>query len=363
MIRFSDAPIAALASASLLLTACADIGAVQAPTPASVIVFVADGAGAPHWTLAALAKPDLAIRRMPVAGLVTTFGADHEVTGSAPAATALSTGVRSVMGAVGVGPDGAPTETALEAASALGWATGLITTTWIMDATPAAFGAHSESRGNLVEIFQEFIDRPVDVLLGGGERIFSFALERDSVDFRPIIAERYTQVSTAEELSAASQDPTSTTLFGLFDERDLPRAAERSPNLAQMTEAALNVLGRDPEGFFLMVENEGSDTEAHLNSSLGVLTAEMTGFDDAIGVALDYQREHPEVLIVVVSDHETGGISLPGDENRDVVLTYATQDHTAALVPLFASGPGSERFGGLNDNDEIGRRLLDLIRR
>ncbi len=361
--RIATFLIGALAATSVLSVACTGTTAQQAPAPTSVIVFIADGAGVAHWTLASLANPDLSIRRMPVAGLVRTSGPGHEVTGSAPAATALATGVRTFMGAVGVGPDSLPRETALEVAHALGWATGLVTTTWLMDATPASFGAHSASRAEFIDIFQQFIDRPVEVLLGGGARIFAIALERESLDFRPMVSERYTEVTTAEALEAASSDAATTMILGLFADGDLPLAPERSPNLSAMTHAALEVLSRDPDGFFLMVENEGSDTEAHRNSSRDVLTAEMLGFDAAVGVALDFQVEHSSTLVLVVSDHETGGITLPGDENRDAILTYETGDHTAAMVPLFAIGPGAERFGGLHDNDEVGRALLDLIRR
>jgi alkaline phosphatase len=89
----------------------------------------------------------------------------------------------------------------------------------------------------------------------------------------------------------------------------------------------------------------------------------MLDFDAAVGVALEYQSAHPETLVVVTADHETGGMHLAGDRARDIVLGYATTSHSAALVPLFAIGPGSERLGGLKRNDEIGRSLLDLVRR
>ncbi len=143
----------------------------------------------------------------------------------------------------------------------------------------------------------------------------------------------------------------------------MPLAPERSPNLAEMTAAALRVLEKDPDGFFLMVENEGSDTEAHRNSSREIITAEMLGFDAAVGVALDYQERHPETLVLVTADHETGGLHLTHNEQREIVVGYATSDHTGALVPLFASGPGAERFGGLKGNDDIGRILMELVRR
>ena len=332
---------------------------------------MADGAGVGHWTLARFASDDLAVGRMPVTGLVDTRGSDHEVTGSAAGATAISTGVRTFRGAIGVGPDRTPRETVLEAAHALGWATGLITTTSVADATPASFAAHVPSRRQAREIFRQMTDLPVHVILGGGARLLEVVQDGAGVDLRPSLEERYTYVETAQELLSASGGET-TTLLGLFAPGEMPPATERSPSLEAMTEAALRVLERDPDGFFLMVENEGSDTYAHRNSAREVVTAEMLGLDAAIAVALDYQEQHPETLILVTADHETGGMYLPGDVVQQIdspdptrpamVLRYGLTSHTAALVPLFAAGPGAERFGGLKNNDEVGRTLLELVR-
>ncbi len=332
---------------------------IPAAEPTAVIVFIADGAGAAHWTLAGFASDDLATARMPVGGLMDTGGSNHEVTGSAPGATAIATGVRSFMGAVGVGPDSLPRESVLEVAHGLGWATGLVTTTMIADATPAAFAAHVPSRTQGVEIFQQMIDLPVQILLGGGARVVDIPPERAAIDLRDQLGRQYTRVSSLSELQRAAD--TDSMLLGLFAPGELPAAGRRSPTLAEMTEAALRVLDRDPDGFFLMVENEGSDTYAHRNSDRATIVAEMLGFDDAIAVGLDYHSRSPRTLILVTSDHETGGIHLLGDADRNLVLEYGTGSHSAVRVPIFAIGPGSERFGGLVDNDEVGRALLDLV--
>ncbi len=354
----------AMVVASLLLVAACTPRAIRTATvmPNSVIVLIADGAGVSHWTLARFASDELAIERMPVAGLLNTRGADHEVTGSAPGAAAIATGVRTFMGAISVDMDSVPRETVLEVAHEQGWATGLITTTWLTDATPAAFAAHVPSRTQMADIFQQMIDLPVNVLLGGGSSLLPLASERLGLDLRTPAMERYTFVETEADLESVSRSDASMVL-GFFAEGDMPLAPERSPNLAEMTAAALRVLEKDPDGFFLMVENEGSDTEAHRNSSREVIVAEMLGFDAAVGVALDYQERHPETLVLVTADHETGGLHLTYNEQREIVVGYATSGHTGALVPLFASGPGAERFGGLKENDEVGRILMELVRR
>lgn len=338
-----------------------------AERPDAVVVFIADGAGVGHWTLARFARESLAVARMPVVGLVDTRGADHEVSGSAPTATALTTGVRTRMGMIGMGPDSLPRATALEIAHERGWSTGLLTTTAIWDATPAAFAAHETSRYRPVPIFRSMTELPVTVLLGGGTAVFD-AAERDSVDLRTPTLQRYRYVTDAAGLGAAAEDPTTGTqqpLLGLFSEFDMPRAGERSPTLTEMTRAAIRVLERDPDGFFLVVENEGSDTEAHANAERSVLEAEMLGFDDAVAVGLELLERRPHTLVLVASDHETGGISFPyqsDDDTRAAHLAYQTGGHTGALVPIFAAGPGAERFSGILDNDEIGRALIELVR-
>ena len=202
----------------------------------------------------------------------------------------------------------------------------------------------------------------MDVILGGGRGLFDVAQSRASINLLKTAKRQYCYVETAEQLEQIVPHRVSK-LLGLFSRGDMPRAPERSPTLTDMLRTALAVLDGDPDGFFLMVENEGSDTEAHGKVPRDVLVAEMLDFDDAIRAALDYQAGHPETLIVVTADHETGGISLIPDRRRNSVLKYATRDHTAALVPLFATGPGASQFGGLRENWEIGQLLLDAVRR
>jgi alkaline phosphatase len=92
-----------------------------------------------------------------------------------------------------------------------------------------------------------------------------------------------------------------------------------------------------------------------------VLAAEILAFDDAIREALAYRERHPETLIIVVSDHETGGISLVPTPTGTLETRYGSHDHTLTLVPLFAVGPGAERFGGIRRNEDLGRLLMGAV--
>ncbi len=316
-----------------------------------------------HWTLAAFANDDLAVRRMATVGLVDTRGADHTVSGSAPTATAYATGVRSRMGHVGVDADGAPIESVVEAAMARGKGAGLITTTEIVDATPAAFGGHNTSRYDSGPLAREMSTKGITVLMGGGRRAFRPDVQSDGLDLLAQIRGEHTYVESLDALRGLDPD-TVDSLVGLLAEGEMGIVADRGGEaLTTMTSAALGILSRDPDGFFLMIENEESDTQSHDNAPGAVITTEMLDFDAAVGLALAFQAEHPETLVVVTSDHETGGLSLPHDSDREIVMEYSTGSHTGVLIPLFAAGPGAERLGGILRNDEVGQILLEMMRR
>ena len=349
---------------ALVLGACASgpRGPGTLDRPTSVILLISDGAGVAHWTLARFATDDLALERMKTVGLVDTRGSDHEVSGSAPTASAYATGVRTFMGAISVGPDSLPVRTVLEVAMEQGKSTGLMTTTAIQDATPAAFGAHAVSRTELADISRQYIDRGVTVLLGGGRRFFQSDLQGGN-DLLARARTKYTYVETVDDLLALRPD-TVEMLLGLLADSDMGVVADRGAGtLRRMTETALEILGHDPDGFFLMVENEESDTQAHGNADEATITTEMLDFDEVVRLALAYQTDHPETLVLVTGDHETGGLSLPygADPERSAFISWATPGHTGALIPIFASGPGAERFGGMIRNDRVGQILMELL--
>ncbi len=328
-----------------------------------VILFVADGAGAAAWTAGYLAARGLgrtmAVARLPVSGLLEPGNTSRLRPESASSATAFATGVRSYYYAVGVGPDSLPRRTVLEAAEERGMATGVLTTTTVVDATPAAFVAHVRTRQELAAIADQMAAAPLEVLMGDGEGWFDGSLRPDRRNLLPMMGERATIVESGDELRALELGATDA-LVGFFPSDTLRDPARRDPSLTEMTRAALAILDRDPDGFFLMVENEHTDHSAHENRPQEVIAAEILSLDEAVAEALAYRERHPETLVVVLGDHETGGLSLVPVEGR-LEGRYASEDHTLSLVPVFAAGPGAERFGGIHTNDEIGRLLLAAV--
>lgn len=365
--------------ASLVLAACSSAvrePAVPAPSPSPValtpsvqplttgptrvILFIGDGVGTSYWSAARFAQAPLAVEEFPVVGLVDTRSSSHKVTDSAAGATVYALGQRTFNLAIGVGPDSVPGQTVLELAAEKGMATGLVATSTITHATPASFAAHVPNRRMESEIARQMARQPLTVALGGGRRFFDGSAP-DSDNLIPALRERFTYVESGAQLRALQLD-TVQALFGLFAEAGMPAAHEgRTPALAEMVGAALELLDREPNGFFAMFEASQPDWRGHDNRPLEEVTAEMLDYDRAIRVALEYQARNPETLIVITADHETGGLSLVQDRSGELEARYTTTGHTGSMIPLFAKGPGAERFSGIKDNYRIGQLLREVI--
>ncbi len=345
---------------ALLLLAAGCLAPGAAVRPQRIILFIGDGVGTGYWSAALISNDTLAVSAFPVVGLVDTRADPEIVTDSAASATAYATGAGTCNGAIGVDREGRVLPTVLERAETRGLATGLVVTCSLTHATPAAFAAHVERRSAENEIAEQIAAHEIEVLLGGGRRRFDRAPDPGAPTLLEQMQSRATCVLSAGEFRALDLERVNR-LVGLFADGHLPAFAEREPGLPEMTRAALRILDRDPEGFFLMVEGSQPDWRGHENAPLEDVLAEVLDFDAAIGAALEYFATRPRTLIVVTADHETGGLAVEGAPGEGIRLDYTTGSHTAELVPLFAIGPGAERFTGIRSNAEVGRFLLELI--
>lgn len=270
---------------------------------------------APHW-LQLLERPD--IRR----SLQDTASANSPVTDSAAAGSAWGCGQRINNGAINVDPQGNPLKPILSYAKEAGKKTGLVTTCRITHATPAAFSVNVEARDMEDAIARQYLERGVDVLLGGGARHFSQEQENGSViDYGARFKEAgYTLVRNSGELTAAAK---SERILGLFSQSHIPYAIDRKndrslsqvPGLAEMFKAALASLEGTKNGFFLQVEGGRVDHAGHANDA-GAILHEYLEFDDCIPVALDHVAQHPDTMLIVTTDHGTGGCQLNGQGKR-----------------------------------------------
>lgn len=349
------------------------------PQPArAIILFIGDGMGEYHrlgaqW-LASGALTPLAMDAMPARGYATTAAADREITDSGAAATALATGQKANYGSLGVDANNVPVTTILEHAQAQGWAAGLVTTVRLADATPGAFAAHVPSRTMFLEVARQMLGHGIDVLLGGGEDDFTLGTDNgcgsqpghrgDANLVNNAIQAGYVYVCTAEMLAGLDLDA-APKLLGLFADDDMPFPAE--PTLAEMTRAAIQVLSRNPNGFFLMVEGGQIDHFSHDNQALSALQATLE-FNAAVAQAQVYALGQPDTLIIVTADHETGGMTLNLDGARTGIgqdgpfsmpdgtafyVNWASGSHTAVHVPVTAQGPYSDLLTGEYPNTHI----------
>lgn len=382
--------------------------------------MISDGCGYPHVDAASMyqygAPGTQPYERFPVKCAVTTYPADtqepdsltstgydpHQAwsrfdyvmdhwTDSAEAATAMSTGVKTRSGAIGVGVDRKPLRHVAQVAHDLGKATGVVTTVPMSHATPAGFVAHNASRQNYDEIAREMLlDSPCTVIMGcghplfdangaarsalpsdyryvGGQRVWeglcagdqAFDLDGDGTPDKTVqdvdgdaVPDPWTLVQTRAQFRALVAGPTPKRVLGVpqvWQTLQCDRVGQAGspygvpfldtvPTLAAMTAAALNVMDNHPGGFFLMVEGGAADWASHNNNSVR-LVEEQADFNRSVHAVIQWVQEHSswrETLVVVTSDHECGYLTGPGSGPPP---DGATPDALPVWNPLENHGP------------------------
>jgi alkaline phosphatase len=330
--------------------------------------MVGDGMGLSQVTAGRTYKGSLELEKFKVVGLVLTHAyGDEYITDSAASASAMATGVLTYNGAIAVDPDGERLETSMERAQKLGKKTGVVVTCSITHATPACFVAHVPSREMESEIAAQIARSGTDLYLGGGREWFlpigDGGRRHDGENLVEDMQTRgFSYVSTPSEFEALDLKGAKKVL-GLFAENHPPEAQKRDPSLVEMTAAALEFLSASQNGFYLIVEGSQIDWAGHDHDSDQILV-EVADFDDAVGEVLRFAERNPETLVIVTADHETGGYSLVDGslEKHEVKGRFTTGSHTGTMIPLFAMGPGAERFGGIHNHAEVGRMLAEALR-
>lgn len=346
---------------SLTLTATAGGG----KKPKNLIIFIGDGMGvAQVYSAMTQSGFTMTFPAFPVTGFSVTYSANRYITDSAAGGTALAAGEKTDNGMIGVRPDSTVIPNIMEIAKASGLSAGVISTSAITHATPASFIAHDASRGSYEEIARWFLKGTPDVFIGGG--IDHFRAREDGADLTVDLKKMgYDVVYTMQDLKKSN----SPKIAGLMAEGDMPYIETgRDPQyLADATAKAIEVLSKNKKGFVLMVEGSQIDWACHDNNMKRTID-ETLDMDRAVKVAYNFARKSGNTLIVVTADHETGGMAITGGDivKKIVSGVFSTKGHSAVMVPVFAFGPGSEAFSGVQDNTELFRdfvRLLSLGKR
>lgn len=339
--------------------------------PKNVILLISDGTGLSQISSAFYFKessPNYA--RFKNIGLIKTSSSREDVTDSAASATAFACGVKTYNGAIGVADDSTDVKNIVEIVSLKDIKTGMIATSSITHATPASFYAHVLNRGSAEEIALHLAQSEVDFFAGGGRQFFND--RKDGQNLLNVLNEKKFSVDTTA-LSDFSKIKSSEKVAYLLAEDDMVPVAEgRGDFLSEATTLAIQFLSKDDKGFFMMAEGSQIDWGGHQNNG-PYLVSELIDFDDAIGKALDYAEKDGNTLVVVTSDHETGGFTLSakkkkredGSEYNDYSeagMSFSNGGHSATLIPVFAFGPGSEEFTGVYENNKIFEKILKVTK-
>lgn len=371
-------------------------------------------------------------------GMQTTHPDDpvEDITDSAAAATAMASGIKTYNGAIGVDTEEAEVETIIERAVKSNKSTGIVATSQINHATPAAYGSHDSSRHNYNEIADDYFDNMIegehvfDVMLGGGTNYYDREDRNLTEEFQN---DGYDYVTSRDELMASESDQ----VLGLFAPVGLPKMIDRTeetPSLKEMTTTAIDKLDRDEDGFFLMIEGSQIDWAGHDNDIVGAMS-EMEDFARSFEAVMEFARKDEHTLVVMTADHSTGGLSIGargpyefdptpiqaakrtpdwmseqiagGEDAEEILNQYIDLDltdeeiqsvldaeknaeegevqgdvdaaierifdvrsgtgwtsggHTAVDVPVYAFGPGSEKFSGLIDNTDQAKKLFEILK-
>ncbi|KAM0719342.1 hypothetical protein Q7P37_005247 [Cladosporium fusiforme] len=391
---------------SALLTAAFAPAALGAVQPRNFIYIIPDGLAPASETLArayeAMVNGDstpstpllnaIPIDQLPI-GNVRTQSANNLVTDSAAAGTALAAGHKTNNGMIGVDADESPIGTILEAAKMAGMKTGLVATSRINHATPAAFSSHTLDRNGYPIIAAQMVgyshplNQSVDVLLGGGSCYFKPSSDPNSCreDDIDLIshAESLGYYITEDRAGLFSND---TEMSYEIDRQQQP-SSEREPSLTEMSEVALTALtketaskgnGTDEPGYFIMIEASRIDHSSHAHDGVAHIH-DVLEYNRVVEFVKGWIDSHPDTAMIAVADHETGGLTLPSrydprplaKANHSAEYLYNEfEDYTGNDLPSLVSdhllaygieGANETVISDLAESTDYDQNLVDLL--
>ena len=378
---------------AMLLSSCTS----TCDKPANVIYLIGDGMGfGAVSSLLLTVDEQTGFEMAPVIGLNETCSANNYVTDSPAGGTALATGTRTCNGFLGVGPDSLQLTSILKKAQQMGKKTGIVVNTTLTEATPGAFYAGVTSRKDSYTIAKQFTESGVDIAIGAG--LTAFINRPDSVDMTAVLidkgydvyldwtsvlnsqSEKFVGILQMSDVHRRNKPSTKTAsaadgaevclaaqLAATTDANDTIRFAEPYRYLEKACIKTLEQLEKNAsKGFFLMVESAIIDGYGHNNDAEGMVE-EMQEFDRTLKALVAYVNKHPNTLLVVTADHETGGTSVsyksyPVNQPEGMQLSFSTKGHSGTVVPIFAYGAGAKNFAGIFQNKEIPGIIEELIK-
>lgn len=324
-------------------------------SPKNIILFIGDGTGLSQLYAAYTANAgQLTLFNLKHTGRVHTRSADAYCTDSAAGASAYATGQKTDNRKIGVAPDHTPLTQLPKRLQEAGYRTGVITSVNVGDATPAAFYAQVPERDQIREIVSSMRRAPLHLLAGEGDallELFGESFDTLQATGRQLLTDRIRVDSDSSQVVIFPADTF---------KADSSKASRQA--FANLLEDALAFLHQPDKPFFLVAESGRVDGGGHSND-MKMTVDEALSLDAAAARALRFIDAHPETLLIVLADHETGGLSLLDGNLEDgwVLGHFSTNDHTGVAIPCFAYGPGANQFTGTLDNTAIHNRILQLL--
>ena len=325
----------------------------------NVILMIGDGMSLMHvYTAWAANRGKLWLENAQATGLSKTWAVKKLVTDSGSGGTSLATGVKTVYHAVGVDPEGKPLTSLVDVAKELGKDAGMAVTCRLWDATPCDFCCHNIDRDKEEELVGDYPTSGVDFVFGGGAQ--KFTNRKDGRDiFKELQKKGYHVSRTLDDFFVYDKN---SRIFAVPYDKDTPLPDERGDLLARASMKGISLMNQNKNGFFMMIEGSQLDDYGHFNQ-LDLLMKETLDFDQTVGEVMKWAAKDGETLVVVTADHETGGLTLVNgnkDEGR-VECCFSTKDHSGAMVPVYAFGPGAENFTGIFENTDVFKKIKKLM--
>ena len=334
-----------------------------AEQPKNIVLLIGDGFALSQMSAMTYQNGNRSsLEAFPVIGLHKATAYDNLITDSAAGATAFACGCKTYNAAIGVDKDTLPCHSIMEQSEERGMATGLVVTSPVTHATPAAFFAHATLRTFNEEIAADFLGTGIDLIIGGGQRYFE---RRD--DERNLSAELESQgyyinsYFNTDLNHIQNLDKKHKFIFFTADNQPVNAFQGRDylPHAAQISLPFLK--NRSERGFFIMIEGSQIDWGGHAKDA-PMLLSELKDFDETIWEVLKFAANDRETLVIVTGDHECGGVAIqPGSKFKKVDIAFTTNGHTAALTPVYAYGPKAELFRGIYDNTQIYHKMVEAL--
>ena len=342
-----------------------DIVNVQMPPVTNevknVIIMIGDGMGLEQVSCAwVLNHGKLNLDNFPYTGISRTYCTNELITDSGAGGTALAIGQKTAYSCVGVAADSTDVPSVLVKAQELGKKTGVAVTCHFADATPCDFCCHNEFRYNQEDLIADYVECGVDYLSGGGLDWFTVNRTDGRDITKEMAAAGYTVALTEDELMAAELP-----VIGILAPDNLPVAMERGDLYRHTVARGLDLLSRESgdKGFVMMLEGSCIDDWLHGND-IEKAMEELLDFDRTIGDVLEWAAKDGNTLVVVTADHNTGALTLQDGNLEEglIGVAFGNESHNGITVPVYAWGPGSDKFSGIKENSEWGQLIASFVK-